>query len=268
MEQKAFELIIEKIAGPLSEQGFTRQGGFISEEKGTSVLFTGENAAYSVFYDTAKKRFDLRTCSMTDDGPDNKWKSLSTWMFDPETDPVSEAETIANDFMDTIEGTKRIAVVQQERKKKKKEEDSTSDPVFFFNRMVGVFPELKAEMNQERIVYGKIRPVTFAREHLIPKMEALAIGYPNSDTFDKMCDLLNDMYQVGDMDVRSMITMVILNGIDDLDALRSMEEKFSDDLRKSYQCAKKYKGKKVRPEKKKKKKERAYVAQTLNDLKR
>ena len=76
------------------------------------------------------------------------------------------------------------------------------------------------------------------------------------------------MYQVGDMDVRSMITMVILNGIDDLDALRSMEEKFSDDLRKSYQCAKKYKGKKVRPEKKKKKKQRAYVAQRLNDLKR
>ncbi len=266
MDQKAFDLIVGKVEEALAGQEFKKQDGVVKEDNGSAALFIGEALAYSVFYDEEKKRFELRTCPMEGDAPTNKWKSLSMWMFDPETDNIKEAESIVNDFVETIEGPKRVAIVQQAKKRKKKDDESTNDPIFFFNRMVGVFPELKEEMNKEREVYGQVRAVSFAREKLLPKMELLAKSYPGSEPFDRMCTLLNDMYQTGDMDVRSIITMVLLNGFQDETALKSVEEKFSEDLAKSYKCGRKLKGKKVKPEKKKK--QRKFTADTLNELKR
>ena len=266
MDQKAFGLIADRVEQALAEQGFAKTGGPAKDDDGYSVLYTGENVAYSVFYDEGKKRFELRTCAMTDEGPDKNWKNLSTWLFDTEENTMSEAEGIANDFVDTIQGPKRIAAIQQTKKKKKKDEESTNDPLFFFNRMVGIFPELKEEMNQERIVYGQVRPVTFAKAHLLPKMEALGEKYPDSEPFKRMCTLLNDMYQSGDMDVRSIITIVLLNGIQKPEVIESMKPLFSEDLSKSYAHAVKYKGKTVKPEKKKKPKK--YTAETLDEMKR
>ncbi len=269
MENKAFELIADKVEEALAEQGFKRQEKLETEEHGDYVLYLGDAVAYSVYYDNERKRFELRTCPLEKEAPTNKWKGLSMWLYDPENDTVKDAESIMTDFVETIQGPKRVAVVQQQAKKKKKDEESTNDPIFFFNRMVGVFPELKEEMNQERITYGQVRPVTFAREKLLPKMEALAKSYPNSEPFDRMCTLLNDMYQSGDMDVRSIITIVLLNGFGDETALEKVSEKFSEDLAKSYKHAKKYKGKTVKPEKKKKQSKMAkFRADTLNDMKR
>ena len=30
------------------------------------------------------KRIELRTCAMTDDGPDKNWKTISGWLYDPQ----------------------------------------------------------------------------------------------------------------------------------------------------------------------------------------
>jgi hypothetical protein len=73
------------------------------------------------------------------------------------------------------------------------------------------------------------------------------------------------MYVAGDMNVRSIITIVILNGIEDR-ALENMKPLFSDDLKKGYTAAAKLKGKKIKPEKKKK--EGKVVADNLNTLRR
>lgn len=264
---KALELIAEKVGQALKEQGFERQSEPLQEESGTAVLFTSENVAYSVLYETSAKRFLLRTAAMTEKGPDSEWKSLSTWMYDAANgSDLSDADSIASDFIETIQGPKRIEAVQQSKKKRKKDEEYNVDPVFFFNRMVNIFPELKEELAQERIEYGKIRSVTFARAHLLPKMEHLAKSYPGSDPYNKMCSLLNDMYQNGDMDVRSILTMVLLNGFQDEKLVDSMSEQFSDDLKKGWKFGRKYKGKKVKPEKKKKRVQ--YTAENLNELKR
>ncbi len=39
-----------------------------------------------------------------------------------------------------------------------------------------------------------------------------------------MCELLNEFYKNGDLDVRSIITMVILNGLSDTAAQNIMEQ--------------------------------------------
>lgn len=267
MEQKAFDLIAEKVKDTLSEQGFARVQD-VQEDNTAVALYTSENVAYSVLFEKDTKQFHLRTCAMKEDGPDNEWKKLSTWGFDPEHDSAAYAASIGQDFAETLGGSDRKESVKQMKKKKKKDEDSTTDPLFLFNRLAGIFPELRAEIANEKATYGEMRNITFARAHVVSKMEQLARTYPESDPFKKMCGILNDLYANGDMDTRSLITIVLLNGISDSHAIGNIEKNLSVDLAKVYTKAKGLKGKKISPEKKKKKpKYDAEMMKTLNDVK-
>ena len=158
-----------------------------------------------------------------------------------------------------------MELVRQNKKRTKKDDGTlNADPQFLFNRLMGVFPELREEMAEERIHYGRIRFFTFAKEKIAPKVENLALHYADSEPFEKMCTVLNDMYANADMDARSIITMAILNGIDD-QAFANIKEKLSEDLGKVYKFGRGFRGKKVKPEKKKKSKK--VVARSLNEMK-
>jgi len=265
LEQKAFDLIAEKVGVALSGQGFTRAAGELKSDDGRAALFTGEDSAYSILFNPDKKRFELRTCDVDDGQPDLQWKSISIWLFDAETDSLAQAESIVNDFVETIQGPKRAAALKT-KKKHKKDDESNADPLFFFNRFVGIFPELRDELNDEKAQYGDVRAVHFAKEHLVQRVEALCTQTTRQDNIKRCCDLLNDMYAVGDMDVRSIITIVVLNGVENETAIGNMKPLFSEDLKKCYVAGLKFKGKNVKPEKKKK--EKTFVADNLNRINR
>lgn len=265
MEQKAFDLIAEKVGAALSEQGFTRVAEEQKNNDGRAVLFTGEDLAYSVLFNPEKKRFELRTCDVDDGEPDLQWKSISIWLFDVATDSLSEAESIVHDFVETIQGPKRAAALNI-KKKHKKDDESNADPLFLFNRFIGIFPELRDELNEEKAKYGDVRAVHFAREHLVQRVEALCTQTTRQENIKRCCELLNDMYAVGDMDVRSIITIVVLNGVENETAIQNMKPLFSDDLKKCYIAGLKFKGRNVKPEKKKK--EKKFIADSLNSMKR
>lgn len=265
MEQKAFDLIAEKVRSVLLEQGFQRKED-VQEEQGEAAVYQSEDSTYSVLYEREAKLFHLRTCGVADGKPDNQWKKLSTWAFDPEADSAAYAASIAEDFAETLGGSTRKEIVRQQKKRKKKDEDAATDSQFFFNRLASVFPELRGEIAQEKGTYGTIRSVTFTREHVVSRVEQLAKTYPDTEPFKKLCNVLNDMYEHGDMDVRSIITIVLLNGINDQQALGNLSKSFSEDLSRVYAKAKALKGKKIRPEKKKKKpKYTGEMLQTLDD---
>lgn len=263
LDFKAFDLIVEKLTPALLAQEFEAPTPY-EVENGKAMVFLSGNLAYGVFYDVKTKRFDLKSTTM-EEGKDPKWRSLSTFMYDPEEDTTSDAESIANDFLETVEGPKRVELVRQNKKRTKKDDGTlNADPQFLFNRLMGVFPELREEMAEERIHYGRIRFFTFAKEKIAPKVENLALHYADSEPFEKMCTVLNDMYANADMDARSIITMAILNGIDD-QAFANIKEKLSEDLGKVYKFGRGFRGKKVKPEKKKKSKK--VVARSLNEMK-
>ena len=94
------------------------------------------------------------------------------------------------------------------------------------------------------------RSVTFAKEFVVPKIENLAIKKKESAAFKKMCELLNEFYKNGDLDVRSIITMVILNGLSDT-AVQNIMEQSDSMLKKGYKYGVKWKGKKAKPEREK-----------------
>lgn len=260
MEKKAFDLIAAKVEEALVEQEFTRQNVEVKEEENNTALYTGESAAYSVIYDAGKKRFELRSCGMKDSVPDNQWKSVSAWLFDPQEDTEREAESIANDFVETIQGPQRKAQINA-AKKKKKDDEANVDPLFFMNRLVNFFPELREEIRWEREHYERFRGVIFTKEKVLPLMQRFFLENPTDAQVKKMATVMSDCYASGDLDVRGIITYVIFHSLNDT-AIQRLEEYLSEELKKAVKFSVRLKGKKIKPEKKKK--EKKIMANTLS----
>ena len=258
---EAFQVISDKVEVALIAQGFKKVKAESSDDNELVALFVTENIAYSIIYYKDRMHTLLRECPMTDDGPDNDWKTLATWMFNPEVDTVKEANSIANDFVDALSAPKAQKRAKQTKKSKgKKEDEGNADPVFLSKRFVTLFPELKEEIVLEEDSYYPFRGVTFAREHIVPKVNKL-IESGNTAEIKKLCSILSAQYANGDADTRSIITIVIINSVpEQYDA--SLDEYFSEDLKKAAKYARKLRGKVVKPEVEKKKKQT--VAQRLD----
>lgn len=250
MINKAFEIVNRKVEASLSEQGFTKQNVSGTDSNELVSLYTGEATAYSVIYYKDKKHMVMRSCSMTEDGPDNEWKTMGTWMFDPATDKEREAESIGNDFAESVSAPKFIQTSKQ-KKKKKNSDDGNGDPVFFSKRLVVLFPELKEEIKTEEDSYEQFRAVTFVRTSIVPKVTEL-LKRNDKKEVDKLAEILSAQYSYGDIDTRPLITMVILNSITDEDQKEAIRREMSEELQKAWNAAEKYRGKKVKPAKKKK----------------
>ena len=122
---KAFQIITKKVEDVLVPKGYTKQDVAQSDNEITA-LYTGDNA-YSVVYYTEKMRVVLRTCGMNEDEPDNAWKTIATWLFDPDADSDREAENIGEDFAETIRGPKLV------RSKRKTAKTEKITPTRFFS---------------------------------------------------------------------------------------------------------------------------------------
>jgi len=207
-----------------------------------------------VIYYKDKMHTLLRECPMTDEGPDNDWKTLATWMFDPESDGQKEANSIANDFVEAISAptAQKRAKQIKKSKGKKKDDDGNADPLFLSKRFMTLFPDLKDEIKAEEEGYSPFRGVTFARASIVPRVNKLVASGSDAD-LKKLGSILSTQYSNGDFDTRSIITIVILNSIpDEYDA--KINEYLSEDLQKAFKHSKKFRGKTVKPEKEKKQK--------------
>ena len=248
----AFKSISNKVEEALKPQGFTRQK--VSPAEGEiAALFTSDNSAYSVVFFVDKQHMVLRHCAMTEDGPDNNWKTLATWMFDPETYTQKDADSIANDFVDNVSSAsaaKRLKVTK--KKKKKSDDEGNADPLFLAKRFATLFPEMKDEVKAEEDTYYPFRGVTFTRASIVPRVNECVKSGSKQD-IEKLLKLLSTQYGNGDADTRSIITIVILNSIPE-EYHDKVNEQLSPELKNAWKNALKFKGKKVKPEKPKKKK--------------
>lgn len=248
MTKKAFDIITGKVNDTLSAQGFKREK-IDSTDKELLSLFTSESVAYSVIYIIDKMHMVLRSCSMTEEGPDNQWKTMATWIFNPETDTNKEAESIAADFCEVLSSATVVKRVKQ-AKKKKSSDDGNADPLFLAKRFVTYFPELKEIVKAEQENYESFRAVNFFTTHVVPRVNGM-LAKGSKGELSKMAQMISTQYSNGDMDTRSIITIVILNGIDEK-YWDKLGELLSEELQNSWKYAKKMKGKNIRPEKKKK----------------
>ncbi len=248
MTKKAFDIITGKVSDTLSTQGFKREK-IDSTDKELLSLYTNESVAYSVIYIIDKMHMVLRSCAMTDEGPDNQWKTMATWIFNPETDTNKEAESIANDFSDVLSSATVVKRVKQ-AKKKKNSDEGNADPLFLAKRFVTYFPDLRDTVRSEQENYESFRAVNFFKTYVVPRVNDM-VSKGTKGELSKMAQMISTQYANGDMDTRSIITIVILNGVDESnwDKLNAL---LSEELQKSWKYARKMKGKKVKPERPKK----------------
>ncbi len=257
---EAFNTIAGKVEEVLFARGYTKQSVADTSDEMTA-LYTGE-VAYSIVYYIEKKRIVLRTCSMVEDEPDNSWKTIATWLFDADVDGAKEADNIGRDFAETILGPKQIAA-QQRKKAKKENGEQANDPLFFANRMIAYLPELRDEVAFEKAHYESFRGITFADEKILP----LFVSYVNSQgakNLEKLSKTLSELYDAGDLDVKGIITYILLNGIEDDEKFEALTGQFSKEQKKIAKAVRNLRGKNIKPEKPKKPKK--YVADRLNDL--
>ncbi len=258
--KKAFDFIVDKVNEELSKSGYTKQKVASESDNELVALFTSDVIAYSVVFFKDKEQMVLRSCSMTDEGPDNEWKTLATWLYDETVATQKDAESIANDFVEGVSGTVAIKRAKQVKQKKKKSDDGNADPKFLAKRFVTYFPELKDEIKNEEDCYYPFRGATFAKENIAPKLPTY-IKQAKKNELEKLAGLFNTQYNNGDFDTRSIITVILLNSLED-DVYNTFFEYFDDDLKTAAKSARKYKNKEVKPEKPKKKKS-AKKANTL-----
>ncbi len=248
--KKAFRIINDKLNDTLKGYNFKEQKVESSNANEMVSLFTSETIAYSVIYYKDKMLCVLRSCTMTDEGPDNEWKTMATWMFNPESDTEKEADSIGNDFVEAVTSASAVKRAKQ-TKRKKSGDDGNADPLFLAKRFMVLFPELKEEIKKEQDTKEVFRGVYFTRTFIVPRVNQLLARGVKSE-INKLSQILSTQYQNGDMDTRSIITIVILNSTDEK-YREKLEEKMSDELKKAWSFALKMKGKKVKPEKVKKK---------------
>ena len=249
--KKAFGIITDKVNDTLKGQNFKSQKVESQSENELVSLFTSDTVAYSVIYYKDKMLCVLRSCTMTDEGPDNEWKTMATWMFNPETDTEKEADSIGNDFVEAVTSASAVKRAKQTKRKKSNSDDGNADPLFLAKRFMVLFPDIQDEIKKEQDTKEVFRGVYFTRTFIVPKVNALLERGVKSE-INKLSQILSTQYSNGDMDTRSIITIVILNSTDEKHKDR-LEEKMSDELKKAWKFALKMKGKKVKPEKVKKK---------------
>ena len=185
MDFNAFQLISTAISGELTKQGF-KEPAPMEDPQGQAAIFAAEEVAYSLLYDRRHKSFFLRSANLDPDGRPGEWRTLSTWLFDEQTGDRSDAESIINDFLEIIQGPKRVQMVQQQRKRSKGRE-RTVDPMFFVNRLVHMFPGSKDALNEEKIVYGQVRYITFIKGHLLPSGRHVQERRPGPAVHSHLC---------------------------------------------------------------------------------
>ena len=152
--KKAFDLIVGKVEEELVKSGYTKQKVDADNTNELAALFTSSNIAYTVVYVKDKQQMVLRSCTMTEEGPDNEWKTLATWLYDDTFANHKDAESIANDFVEGVSGTVAIRRAKQVKQKKKKDDDGTATPKFLAKRFVTYFPHF----------YGKIAPIVIFKD--------------------------------------------------------------------------------------------------------
>ena len=242
MNKNYFEVICETILNNERMKKFN-----INNKEKNKMILNSNELCYEITYNSEKKHVVLSSVDVDSE----EIKILSSWLLDNDSVSQKDVDMISKDFIDTIAGKGKSLVKQA--KKKSSSDESNITGLFFSNRMVNIFPELKDELQIEKESYAEFRCANFTRAYIAPKVKDLVREGKDKAKISKLGKLLSDLYQNGNLDVRSIITMIVLNGIEDEGAVSNLKPSLSEELQKAWDAALKYKGKNVKPEKPKKK---------------
>lgn len=249
MSLDAFNIVENKLGEYFLKNNFTKKN--LGD---CSTAFFNNEKTYKLEYLFDKKQFKLLYAEKSiDDLIEDDFKQISVWLFDPSENTEKEAKSIANDFIETLSVNKNKPNNKKNYKSNNQSSNSDHDLLFFINRLATIFPELKDDIKYEKENFSEFREVKFCREKVLHLIKNLLRENTQKDKIKKLCNLFNNSYEDGNLDVRACITIVFLNYIEDEKSIKILKNGLNDELNLAWNAALKYKGKKVKPEKAKKK---------------
>ncbi|MDO4200230.1 MAG: hypothetical protein Q4D57_05730 [Clostridia bacterium] len=239
MEKNYFNTVCEIISASERMKKFE----FVKEGEYT-VKFQSSEGSYEITYNMEKSLISMFSVGEND----AERKTISSWLMEFDKCTSKDVNMIANDFIDIMAGNAKKSSVSKPQKKSGINESSVTG-LFFANRMASMFPDLKDKIQSEKRETGDIKIATFTETEILPCVENFLVSEKNKSRMKKFGNLLSDLYHSGTLDTRSVITMGILNGINDKTAEENLRGAVSDELAKAWNASLKYKGKDVKPEK-------------------
>lgn len=239
MEKNCFELIYDIIAksGRMNSFAHKKTDEYTAE-------FKSNDALYQMIYELAKTQVILSVYNNRSE----KYDAVSSWLLDFEKSTGKDVDLISKDFIDTMAPQQKAVAVNNHSQKKKKDAQNNGSIMFFMNRMASVFPEIKDIIQAEKNAPHQFRVLKLVRENVVPQVNAL-LGSKDKPKINKFGKSLSELYENGDDDVKAVITMAILNGIDSQEHFEIACDSVSDGLQHAAKAAQKFKDKKVKPEK-------------------
>ena len=238
MGKNYFETVCEIISSSDRMEGFDvdRKGEF-------AASFCKGDVCYSLEYDSAKSLICIFSVS------ESEKKTVSSWLMEFDRCTSKDVNMIADDFIRVMAGDSAKKTGSVKTKKNGESNDSITG-LFFANRMGSMFPELKEIIQNEKNRSGDVKIATFTQENVLPCVREFLAGEKNKSRINKFGKMLSDLYHTGGLDVRSVITMGLLCGLDEnAKESESLRDALSEELKKAWAASLKYKGKQVKPEK-------------------
>lgn len=222
-------------------------------ENGTeSAIFTDGEVSLKLVYAPELKRFYLFRGEA--DCADDAFEQIQTYYYETTDDKAAdlrEAMSVANEFSENFASPAPIVAApasSRASERKDRENDETS-AIFFVNRIPGVLPECREPLLQHKAHYEMLLPNKFCSEVVNAAVAKLLSDKTQKNKAEEFFAFLEKMYFSGDMDVKSIITMTILNNISGEERIAYVEEMLSSDMNKAWRAARRFIGKTVKPEK-------------------
>lgn len=213
------------------------------EKSKNLAVFSSKNMVYKIEFCPEENRVYLDQKEESEDLDSSEWSRLSSWLFE-ETVLTKDLNFICSDFVDTICGPGSAILSSSSRRKMYS--SMASDSLFFANRLATIFPDLRGKILLERESYSEFRGAAFVKEFVVSKILTLISDPKDEKRIEKLFKLLSDLYKNSSLNIRSLITMGIMNEIRDENAIEVAKKYISDELNASWGAVAKYKDKEIK----------------------
>ena len=137
MDKNYFGLVCEAISQANRIKNFKK----IKKDE-SNFEFQANEKHYLINLDSQKKLIILNII----DDENNSSKNLSSWLFDEDTLTQKDIDDISSDFIETMSVKEKSSHKKSSKSQKNSSDDTNVNDMFFANRMVNFFPELKEKM--------------------------------------------------------------------------------------------------------------------------
>ena len=229
MVKDSFSILGEKMTELLKPYNFTYSFG------GKEIIFRNKDRQYTIRYDIENQVISLFDLDCIKE-EDKFCKSISSWYFSQEKMTSKDSDDICNDFLEIMVNKKKDTKIV---KKTSGKEEENVGVIFFMNRLASIFPNIKEKIMIEKENNQNFRVVKFLNDEILPEIHKL-FSNKKDNKIEKFFKLLENMYKNGDLDVRCIISMGILNNIDD-EEMKNINKYLSEDFKKVMKASFKYK---------------------------